>query len=177
MEVDRKNFQLTKDYYQSCINYESRGKLGATPMFPILAEIENTFFPLYESLHPENMAMAIAKSTLYGIRTMLFIDTSPSLYDHDRDVLTVNPMNSTTSISVRNYDSSLLYQTALESNLQKVVENGHFKDEDYNTLVRDQSLVNNFTLWSDIKIVDAIANFLVFKQKLLNITDIMYALI
>lgn len=98
MEVDRKNFQLTKDYYQSCINYESRGKLSATPMFPILAEIENTFFPLYESLHPENMAMAIAKSTLYGIKTMLFIDTSPSLYDHDRDVLTVNPMNSTTSI-------------------------------------------------------------------------------
>lgn len=171
MEVDRKNFKLTKDYYQSCLHTESQRKLGATPIFFILAEIQNSFFPLTESLLPQNIAKAIATSTLYGVQTLLSMDKMvPNDEDHNNNLIIVAPMDYTTMKTIKNFKSYLHYQADLEYMLKQVIGKGYFTDTSYNDLVNEKSRANNFTLWCDSTISKAVVNFIDLESKLIDMT-------
>lgn len=173
IETDKRNFYLTQNYYQSCLDTKSRSQMGATPLFPILAEIQNSFFPLNQPLQPKYVAMAIATSKLYGVQTIIDADTEiPYDLDHSKNQIYMGYMNYNTMITIKNFKSYLHYQANLETMLQQVVGQNYFDDSSYNHLVNSQSLASNFTLWSDTVISEAVVNFIDLESRLINITDV-----
>ncbi|GAA5796981.1 hypothetical protein HPULCUR_002359 [Helicostylum pulchrum] len=142
---------------------------GATPIFPIIAEIENSLLPVDNPVSPQNMAKALATSTAYGIQTMFnFLRNYP---ENDRDYMVVYIMDLDyeVAISVNDQESELYYRAYLTDILSKTLGDSS-PDEAYSTLVKKESQINNMTLWSASKIQSAITNMIEFEKKMGEIT-------
>ncbi|GAA5806832.1 hypothetical protein MFLAVUS_000180 [Mucor flavus] len=167
-ETDKKNFLITKNYYESCLNDEARLASGATPIFPIIAEIENSFFPIDMPVSPQSMAKALAASTAYGIQTMFsFLRTFPE-NDRNYRVVYIDVLDYKVAISVNDETSELYYRARLTDILSETLGDSS-PDEAYNTLVKQESQLNNMTLWSASKIQSAITNMIEFEKNMMSI--------
>ncbi|GAA5806833.1 hypothetical protein MFLAVUS_000181 [Mucor flavus] len=167
-ETDKKNFQVVKNYYDSCLNDEARLTSGATPIFPIISEIENSFFPIDMPVSPQSMAKALAASTAYGIQTIFsFLRFYP---DNDRDykVVYIDVLDYQVAISVNDQISELYYRAYLTDILSETLGDSS-PYESYNTLVKQESQLNNMTLWSASKIQSAITNMIEFEKNMMSI--------
>lgn len=165
VETDKKNFLMAKDYYESCLDDDTRQYLGATPIFPIIAEIQNSFFPISKPVSPKNIANALATSTLYDIQTIFSFDRQLNPVDHDYQILCIQKLDYNVASSSSGSSSLLYYRAMLTDILSRILGDDSFANEEYKTLVLQESKINNMTLWSASRIQDAITNFLEFEDK------------
>ncbi|KAG2228894.1 hypothetical protein INT48_001896, partial [Thamnidium elegans] len=168
-ETDKNNFLIAKNYYDSCLNDEARLATGATPIFPIIAEIENSFFPIDMPVSPQNMAEALASSTAYGIQTIFKFLREYGPYNRDYKAAFILGLDYEVAISGNNQRSELYYRAFLTDMLSSTLGDSS-QDEAYNALVKQESQISNMTLWSASKIQSAITNMIEFEKKMVEIT-------
>ncbi|KAI7892360.1 uncharacterized protein EV154DRAFT_191873 [Mucor mucedo] len=171
MNSDKKNFQLTKSYYDACIDTELNLQLGSTPLFPFLAKIENDLFPITENPVPERLAETIAALTLRGVPSLVGIEAMINTYDHDYLVLQILPGLTDNLTVYENIDQLESYRQEIIDLLTHTVGDVSELDQDYGEFVLQESQKNNFTLWSASKIEIAASNFINFEIKLANIVN------
>lgn len=172
MDIDRKSFQLIKEYYDTCKDTESNRILGATPLFPYLAQIENILLPLTEYIVPGNLAKVMAASTLRGVQTVLSIVTYQNNADNTYNIVYALPPSVDTSADYENVDSLEDYRKYIIKMLTATVGDASETTDYYGQFVLQESQKNNFVLWSSAKIESVASRFVDFEMKLSKITKL-----
>lgn len=170
MDIDRKNFQLVKTYFDTCIDDELNIQLGSTPLFPFLAQIENVLFPMTKNIEPERLSETIAELTLHGVSSIVHVLTEINFYDHSHNILYVFSGLTEDSVDYEDIDQLESYRNEIIELLTATVGDVSELDNDYGEFVLQESRKNNFTLWSVPKIEIAASDFINFEMKLKKIT-------
>lgn len=176
MEIDRNNFNIVKDYYNSCQDVASIRRIGATPLFPMLASIENDLFPLTDVIVPEYLAKTLAATRLLGFRALLDFDI---FYNNERpsyDIAYISPFSSSNGIDYKNSSVLEIYRkdTIQLLNLAVGIPN---TTSDYSKLVLQESQKTNLTLWSISRIEHAVEEFIKIEAELATVAFVCVSLI
>ncbi|KAI9363314.1 hypothetical protein BD770DRAFT_469954 [Pilaira anomala] len=169
-EVDKKNFELIKDYYKNCLDNESRSKMGASPMFPIVAEIENSLFPITDTINPENVAKTLAQSTLYGVQSFFKFSVTQDTTRFGYNTVKFDLPFRNEKGSYRPENAN--YQLELVNNITNVLGAPLIENSEYKKLIEEKSQASNFTFWSQDKISEAVSNYILIE---LQMDPILYA--
>ncbi|KAG2231970.1 hypothetical protein INT48_001279 [Thamnidium elegans] len=156
--LDEKNFNLVKDYYSSCIDEESKQSVGSTPLFPYLANIENSLLPITDEINPQNLANAIVSSVRQGVSTLFSVAISRNFEDTDYDIMYVAGIPVDTKINYDVVDELVAYRDGLKELLINSI-GGSIESPEYQQLVVEESQKSNFTVWSASKIDQAVNSF------------------
>lgn len=69
MAIDKKNWKMTKNYYDACLATETSSALGATTLFRLLSKIENELSAMTNA----SLAKVLSYLTLENVDTFLDI--------------------------------------------------------------------------------------------------------
>lgn len=171
--VDEKNWQMVKNYYDSCLATETNHTLGATPLFPLLSEIENQL----SAMTSTSLAKVLSYLTLENVQTFVKLQVTVNPLDHDYNILYINQPDLDASTTYTDIASLRSYSNLLSLTLRSVLSGPSDSNSDYEQLVMEESYKNNFTLWSPLKIESAVNNLIDFEIQLNNIIENLYVLI
>jgi predicted metalloendopeptidase len=175
MNVDKQNFELVKSYYEICADTKTISEMGATPIFPHMALIENTLFPTTSnSTDSKNMAAALSFFINHGVETFVKVQVVQNPLDHDYNGIIISQPDLDANTAYTDIESLKAYQTTV-TEIMSTVLGGPSSDGEYEQLVVEESQKGNFTLWSASKIESAVSSFIDFEMQLAAIKN-MYVL-
>ncbi|KAI9357405.1 hypothetical protein BD770DRAFT_321933 [Pilaira anomala] len=157
MDIDRKNFDLVKGFYDTCMDKETINSEGAAHLFSYITEIENDIFPVTETLVPENMANMLASLELREVQAIFAILVDQSLVNREQTAMYINGAILASSIDYENVESLVSYKALLEGVLTEMLGG---------PLDAQESQESNFAFWSASKINSAVESFVNLEMKM-----------
>lgn len=139
-------------------------------MFPIVAEIENSLFPITDTINPENVAKTLAQSALYGVHSFFKFAVAEDVDRFARNTVRFD-------LPVRNERGNYRpentnYQLELVNNITNVLGAPSDENSEYKKFIQEESQASNFTFWSQDKILEAANNYILIE---LQMDPILYA--
>lgn len=163
-ETDKKNFELVRDYYGSCIDSKSRAELGASSMFPLINEIEKSLFPVTDTINPDNMAKTLAWTVLNEIQSLFVFSIDRDTNNNGYKIVNFGLPAASAKSDYR--PGSEDYRVALVYNLTDVLGAPAPDNADYEKLIHEKSQASNFTFWSRDKILEAANNYILIERQM-----------
>ncbi|KAG2234285.1 hypothetical protein INT48_002875 [Thamnidium elegans] len=163
-ETDKKNFELVRDYYSSCIDNKSRAELGASSMFPLINEIEKSLFPVTDAIDPDNVAKTLAWTVLNDIQSLFVFSINEDINNNGYKVVNFGLPAASSKSDYR--PGSEDYRIALVYNLTDVLGPPSPDNADYEKLINEKSQASNFTFWSRDKILEATNNYVLIERQM-----------
>ncbi|RCH85801.1 hypothetical protein CU098_002675, partial [Rhizopus stolonifer] len=177
-KADKENFDTMKNYYDLCMNENKTNSLGPTPIYEIIAMVENNLFPVKDN----NSTMIDKNATLWMSQTLAFLNKY--------DISTLNSISvgaddkrpdwnaiwfdqAELGLPSREYYSDPTaiskYKTGLEDILYKVLGDYSNNTQDAD-MRRLQSNKTGFGLWTKEKITASVDRYIAFETQLANIS-------
>ena len=157
MDIDRKNFDLVKGFYDTCMDEETINSGGAAHLFSYITEIENNIFPVTETVAPENMANMLASLQLREVQAFFAILVDQSLVNREQTTMYINGAILPTAVDYEDVESLASYKALLEKFLSEILGG---------PLDVQESQESNFAFWSASKINLAVESFVNMEMKI-----------
>lgn len=164
--IDKKNFELVQGYYNLCIDKKARSKVGVTPIYKTIANIEHNLLPYADEIDPKKLAAALITSAYQEIPSLMDFVVTVNPLDHTQYILAMSSPTLDKDVDYTSIESLSAYKDTLIGLLNLVLGGPSSEDSDEGKLALEESKKVNFNFWSTSKIKLAVSRFIDFQVQL-----------